>query len=385
VRFQKICPKKTQIGLVAIFLALVLVELALRLGLGDRPPDSSRLYTVTTIPGLYWRQRPHAKMDFSFISKIIKTDPVHKRMLAEYVLGTYAINALGFRDRDYDLASLQNKEVILCLGDSTTFGTDVLIQNTYAKQLEALLQKEGREDVIVINAGTGGYNLAQYRSYLDYLMPRLHPQIVTVGLCLNDNIPVTWRSITYHLASDMGQHSLLAYNLFMGLIAARTELAQQKQAYLNQARQVLDPDSMASVMRYAETLDAPHQRDLFESVAEINQMNLWQQTFPNFIAMKTLCDTNHVPLICLIFPNSYQLQPGYYNLEPQKTITAYLRGQKITYCDMTPIFRSAMEHGQVCYFKHYNFDYFNALGHGLVAKCIDHKIAEIQKYDNPTH
>ena len=99
-------------------------------------------------------------------------------------------NSLGLRDREFS----RNKEPgvyrILVLGDSMTFGWGVRAEDTYAKQLERMLNETNahsdRRSFEVINAGVGNYNTAQEVAYFKERGVRLNPDMVILGFYLND-------------------------------------------------------------------------------------------------------------------------------------------------------------------------------------------------------
>jgi lysophospholipase L1-like esterase len=69
---------------------------------------------------------------------------------------------------------------VLAVGDSFTFGTDVLDQETWPAQLERLI---GRP---VINGGVGGYGLDQAVLRAEDLVARLHPSLLIVAFIPDD-------------------------------------------------------------------------------------------------------------------------------------------------------------------------------------------------------
>lgn len=85
------------------------------------------------------------------------------------------INSLGTRGPE------PKKPVVLCLGDSATFGVYLDEGQTYP----ALLKAEA------VNAGMAGFNSEQYRTWFERsALLELHPRLVTVYLGWNDH----WRA-----------------------------------------------------------------------------------------------------------------------------------------------------------------------------------------------
>lgn len=121
------------------------------------------------------------------------SDPVRGQRLAANYDGWFAgvparTNSLGFRDtREYSLTKSPGAFRILVLGDSVTFGHGALYETSYPYLLEQRL-REWRPDVKweVWNLGVPGYNTAQELAYLNEVGERYAPDLVIVGLFMND-------------------------------------------------------------------------------------------------------------------------------------------------------------------------------------------------------
>ena len=93
------------------------------------------------------------------------------------------VNPQGWRDRPFGPHA---KTRIVALGDSSTFGWDVELNDTYAKQLERMLQAQGH-DVEVLNIAVPGYS--SHQGVL--MMPevwKLEPDVLLVSFGRNDDI-----------------------------------------------------------------------------------------------------------------------------------------------------------------------------------------------------
>jgi hypothetical protein len=112
------------------------------------------------------------------------------------------INSAGFRDKEFNLTKPPATLRIAVLGDSKTEGMQVPLNSTFAKQLEAMLNKQfGRAKVSgqaqhyeVLNFGMSAFSTGQ--EYLQYLcqVQKYHPDIVVVIYHygdLEENIPLS--------------------------------------------------------------------------------------------------------------------------------------------------------------------------------------------------
>lgn len=106
-----------------------------------------------------------------------------------YVGVPVRINRLGFRDRELTLPKPETVFRVLAVGDSVTFGFGVRSEDTYAERLEALLNAEfdgSARKAEVVNAGIGGTGLDYYYHFLKKKAPELEPDLVLIGITLND-------------------------------------------------------------------------------------------------------------------------------------------------------------------------------------------------------
>ncbi|MDG2208015.1 MAG: SGNH/GDSL hydrolase family protein [Pirellulales bacterium] len=102
--------------------------------------------------------------------------------------GAVQINAHGFRDREYDLAKPRDTTRIVVLGDSVIWGHGIVLADTFAKQLEDLLNDRLDGKYEVLNFGVSGYSLQQeVEQYIDRAS-RFQPDIAILGLCINDSL-----------------------------------------------------------------------------------------------------------------------------------------------------------------------------------------------------
>jgi hypothetical protein len=91
----------------------------------------------------------------------------------------------GLRDRDFVTPKPPGTFRIILLGDSTVFGTDIPLQQTLAKRLEASLV-DRVSTVEVVNAGVIGWSPFNELHWLRTRGHELEPDLVVVGFCMND-------------------------------------------------------------------------------------------------------------------------------------------------------------------------------------------------------
>lgn len=68
------------------------------------------------------------------------------------------VNSNGFRDEEFPIQKDRDTFRIICLGDSSTFGVKVKLEDTYTKRLERMLNDNGEmKHFEALNAGCAGY------------------------------------------------------------------------------------------------------------------------------------------------------------------------------------------------------------------------------------
>lgn len=96
-----------------------------------------------------------------------------------------SVNALGFRDTEYEREKPAGVRRILGFGDSVTFGTGLPVEDTWPKQLERLARAKA-PDTEVLNLGITGYDCLQEVELLERRGLALSPDDVVVAHHLND-------------------------------------------------------------------------------------------------------------------------------------------------------------------------------------------------------
>jgi hypothetical protein len=97
------------------------------------------------------------------------------------------INAAGYRDLERAIPKPPAVRRAVCLGDSFTFGSGVLFDDTWPQRLERLLSRERGELWEAVNLGEEGLNTVQQAAKLAAEGFAYQPDIVVVAYVLNDS------------------------------------------------------------------------------------------------------------------------------------------------------------------------------------------------------
>jgi lysophospholipase L1-like esterase len=216
-------------------------------------------------------------------------------------------NALGFRDEEFTADKPTGETRILCVGDSFTFGNGVRAEDTWVEQLEERLAAR-HAPVQVINAGfaTGDHQPGGYDAWIASDGLALAPDLVIVGVCLNDlgDVP-------------------------MALIAPPVE-----RPWLGGACRILVHLQQLRADRAYALQEFPDARLLLELVPEP-----WNATRAGLVRIRAACTARGVPFAVVVFPMLERTQTGRYPYQGLHTaIAEFCDAQGITRFDMLDAF-----------------------------------------------
>lgn len=259
------------------------------------------------------------------------------------------INRYGLRGDEIAIAKKPNTVRILVVGDSITFGYGIPVESTYAKVLERLLNTEaaGKMQYEVLNAGTLGGSLTDYHHLLTQKAETLQPDIVLVGLNLNDIVVYTEKGAV----SDVGAqwHSgRLAWTKRLSRF-----LLQHSQLY------VFCFGRFKSSMYFSGVLDVNKARGMnFVTLTPPSayQKEAWESSFRMLTKIAAFCRERGYRLVVVVFPLEMQLSaeelqfyrekyhlhlgPEALSGEPQQRLRDFAAKTGITLVDLLPAYRA---------------------------------------------
>lgn len=154
-----------------LFLAFVLT-----IDLGARLFFPRNVKAVFNDPQIWVRKRPFvvADRDRGFALK------------PGYGEGEYHVDSAGFRGPELP-ADVHARTLVLCLGESSTFGWMVGESETYPARLQGILDaKPLARPACVVNAGVPSYTSAQVLAYARQLLLKYKPDVAIVSVLWND-------------------------------------------------------------------------------------------------------------------------------------------------------------------------------------------------------
>jgi lysophospholipase L1-like esterase len=243
---------------------------------------------------------------FSCIETSLRTffPEVKKLVFTENITGGNPVefNSYGLRDIEFPVNKPKYEKRILVIGNSTTFGSGVALENTYPKQLQKLLG----EPYFVINAGGQGASLSDAIDFIEKQGLKFSPEVIILGfspsmISKNNTNQQKQRSngtikdFSYSLM--MGAHKTLgssyAYSLLDYLI--------RKNMYLFGI--IEDNLARPNTTTYAYAFDVPG-----VEISEIE--NRYEEFFNHLKHLKETADKNNIALQIVSIPPQFDLSPN---------------------------------------------------------------------------
>lgn len=326
---------KAAFSFVALLVTLLVLEFGVRVAF---PQDLDffawqKIGRASSQPGLKYELIPNARN-------------------RSYIGVPVSVNSVGLRDREVQVPKPPGTVRILAVGDSITFGYGVRLEDTYEKVLERELGRSappGRR-YEVVNAGVEALDLDNYLAFLRLRAPDLQPDLVIVGIALND-------VRQYREESQPPPVAVKA-----GLSARASDLVRPMNGLLLGHSQLylLGYMSLKSFLYRTGVLDinAQHGYDfLAVEPPSPRQERAWASTMVQLERIAALARARGYPLVLVVFPVEVQLGPAsldFYRREfrvalgpealsgdPQRRLAAFGAAHGVPVVDLLPAFRRA--------------------------------------------
>jgi lysophospholipase L1-like esterase len=266
------------------------------------------------------------------------------------------INSHGLRDIERNFAKSEGIYRVLSLGDSVAFGWEVRSEDTYAKQLQTLLQARGGPTYEAINAGILGWDLPIELAYLEETGLRYDPDLIIAQCTVANDIYHTIYTIPPpSLARWLRDHTSLWGFLSRTFWQARDQLQGFVQG--TQAGGTGAPS-------YPFPLD--------------EEDPIWEEYIrAPLLEMAELAQRNDADFVIVVFPTDVQVRSPEYPTTAQQVIRNLGSEYDILVLDLLPVFREAyVEHspgtgqGETSPLFADFSSHLSVLGHRLAAEAI---------------
>jgi len=305
--------------------------------------------------------------------------PNQNRLLFFPGLDSYRMstNGLGFRSVGVEITeeSIQNKELLLCLGDSHTLGLFVDDKDSYPYQLQQLIRQSG-SDAVVLNAGVGNATITDYFYYLQSKGLALKPSTVIINFSANDidNLNQTvfkWdeyrRSrqfdVMHHVRNSNTVRALMHFYMLFKL-----ELKLQK---------IKDPREKQIMRKGSDSLEDifyvmrnDHYQEVVINPSSANLKPLWGKYFKYLGETITLLQSQGIRVIFFIKPQILSMFDGQIETNYEDLLKDYLENYGVTFVDVTPRFIEERERYRELFVKPPRDYHLGVLGNTIVAEML---------------
>jgi lysophospholipase L1-like esterase len=272
------------------------------------------------------------------------------------------VNRYGIRVH-YNSLGLAGEEIgenkgqafrVLVLGDSITEGLYLPAPSRYTSILEEILNEKLTREVEVVNGAVSGYNSWQELALLEKKGLRLKPDLVIVGICLNDSV----KAIPVKYINLFGR--LIALDINDGSKARYLDFLYQRSSLYK-----IIYDGVTAVLRNLKDQERFHNylKNYRFSISESE----WEDWRKPLREIYDLCRRNGIEVIFVIFPLQSQLVRN--ETASFKPLADFLKENKIHYLDLIDIFRPHYSQNIQIY-RPRDLIHPNITGHKIVAEAI---------------
>ncbi len=269
----------------------------------------------------------------------------------------------GFRTSSRS-RQLDTSEQVLVLGDSVSVGNGVEAEQTYPFLLEEKLGKK------VLNASVTGYGIVDYVEVLRHIADNFNPQLVIIGICLNDVSPTSQVNLVNIARNRKADGEVTPDERRYPNMFVRT-LRYINDHYFN-FHTFLGSHSRTYVLLKSLATDSA--RDHFLADASYyHDSKTIELLSSQFSKLKRLIK-DEKPLVLFILPYEYQLRAGSVEtLEPQKIIKEAGYRAGVTIYDLYDELMEYLKAKRLPSTDIYLFNdpmHFNSVGHHAIAELI---------------
>jgi lysophospholipase L1-like esterase len=314
---------------------------------------------------------------------------IHNHRLS-WMTTTVQTNSLGYRDEEIG-PKAANDFRLLVLGDSITFAEYVPAELTYPAFLQRALAASPHaalagKRIKAINAGIGHIDLANEYSILMETGLSTRPDVVVVGLYLND----AYRSVSLQVPA---LPVWLQRSYLVSLVRSRVDSLREEYAYERAQMRLID--ELPAVREERERFAATHaigrsSEEWRSSEAAFNRMILenfidfgfawsdryWEIIEKNVDLFRQARDEHGFDLLFVLLPTSMQVQSELDRSEPQRSFERLMTRMRVEHLDLLPLLRRKFQEDGIDLY--YDQCHMNPDGNAFVGRAIaDHVVRRI--------
>jgi lysophospholipase L1-like esterase len=256
------------------------------------------------------------------------------------------INDIGLRGKAIQQAKPPGTFRVLVVGDSITFGYGVKDTEAYPQALERLLNRDCQGRYEVLNGGALGGGLGDYYHFLTTKGQLLQPDLLIIGIALNDILPYAESGATGEQSAEFAMKSswIRRLNHFLLTHSHLYVFSYSRVKSWLYASRLLDINQIQGWNLVALKPPSPA------------QTMAWQHTYRMLAKIIDYSTANHLPVVLVVFPLRMQMSPPQlklyrdrYHLEvsslaldgdPQRRLNEFATTAHVPLIDLLPVFRA---------------------------------------------
>ena len=267
---------------------------------------------------------------------------------ANFIGVPVTINRDGLRGDEISTPKPPNTVRVVAIGDSITFGYGIPIEDTYGKVLERRLNEKApdRTRYEVLNGGTLGGSLGDYFHFLKQKAEVLQPDIVLIGLTLNDILVYSESGAISEAGAQWRGGGLPLTRRFSHFLLRHSQL------------HMLFYASLKSFLYGSGALDINKVQGsnlVALSPPSAYQTQAWASSLEMLSRIVAFCREHGYRLVVVVFPmqmqmsaaelqfyrKKYHLQLGDGTLsgDPQRRLQEFAAAKGVTLVDLLPVYR----------------------------------------------
>lgn len=280
-------------------------------------------------------------------------------------------NSFGYRNPEL---GPKTKARVLFLGDSITFADSVDEADTFVRQVQTLA--EARDFPLeTINAGIGAVGLETYGHILEETGLQTEPDLVVIGLYLNDF--QSSRTLRLFYPPEWLQWSWAANYLFHTFSKRYADFTRNAEDWNDRMPRI----PKQQLVYWSQQIDCcflefePQGKDVeqFKALIRTNihdwggawSTDAWVKMQKVFERMQALLAPRDIPMALILFPVRYQVDAATLLNYPQRRARELARELNVPFLDLLPVLRQAAQTAQHDLF--FDHCHYTAQGHRLVS------------------
>lgn len=164
----------------------------------------------------------------------------------------YSINNLDLRNNYPVNEKKPETKRIVVIGDSFTYGFGVLEEDTFESKLEEMWRLEN-QNIEVLNAAKPAAALPEYRKILDEKVSELKPDVLIVGINLNDIMTFNTSLIIENVSKNYNW-TLRKYSRLIDFYCYTMERRASSEENIKTILSTLTPDRLESLVQFTKYL-----------------------------------------------------------------------------------------------------------------------------------